>query len=100
MGSRSDWFCWEIIHCENTDDCPARKNPQKECWEIAKESGNEKYALNICVDCIVHMIKSGTPLLSSQEIMEIMAARGESRLGGKDLSASSHPLCVLDRFFG
>jgi hypothetical protein len=100
MGSRSDWLCWEIIHCENADDCPARKNPQKECWEMARESCNDKYALNICVDCIVYLIKTGNPLLSNQEIIEIIEARGRNHLGDNDLSVSVHPLNVLNRFFG
>ena len=91
MGSRSDCLCWEIMQCENPDNCSARKNPQKLCWEIARDEGNDRHALNICMDCIVRLIKGGTPLLSNQEILEIMKSRAEHRLGDKNLSCPCTP---------
>lgn len=100
MGSRSEWFCWEIMQCENSDDCPARKNPQKRCWEIACESGGDMHALNICTDCIVHIIKDDNSLLSNQEIMKIMEARAEHRLDNKDLPETLRPINMIEKFFG
>jgi len=100
MGSRSDWFCWEIMQCEITDDCPARKNPEKPCWEIAMESGSDRHALNICRDCIVRLVKEGSSLLSNQDIMEIMRVKAKTDQVDKDLSETSQTLNVLDRFFG
>ena len=100
MGSRSDLFCWEIMQCENSDDCPAKKNPQKPCWEIASESGSDKHALNICSDCIVHIVKDGHSLLSNLEIMKIMEARTEHRLDDKDLPEPLQPINMIEKFFG
>ena len=100
MGSRSDCYCWEIMQCENPDDCPAAVSPQKPCWETARESCNDMHALNICLDCIVRMMKEGSSLLSNREIKEIMQVRAENRLADKDLSRPMQPLNVLDQFFG
>jgi len=84
MGSRSEWYCWEIMHCENPDDCPAKKKPQIPCWEIASELDDYRQAFNICRDCVVRMIKAGNSLLSSQEIMEIMKTRAKCSLVDED----------------
>lgn len=100
MGSQSDWYCWEIMQCENPDDCPAKLSPQKPCWEIARESGNDRHALNICWDCIVRMIKEGSSLLSNEEIMKIIKTRAGKSLGDKDLCRPIQPFNVLDQFFG
>ena len=72
MGSRSDLFCWEIMQCENSDDCPVKKNPGKQCWEIANETDDYRKANNICSDCIVYVIKAGHSVLSRQEINKVM----------------------------
>ncbi len=100
MGSWSDCYCWEIIQCENPDGCPARRSPQKPCWEIAGESCTDKHALNICRDCIVRVMKEGSPLLSNEEIVEIMKLRSEHSVVDQDLSRSREPYNVLDQFFG
>jgi hypothetical protein len=78
MGSRCEWFCWEIMRCRNSDACPAKQNPQIPCWEIARESASYKHALNICLDCIVYLLKNGGTKLSNQEIKEILKDRKEN----------------------
>ena len=72
MGSRSGMFCWEIMQCENPDACPAKKNPEKPCWEIANEADDYRKANNICSDCIVYVLKTGNSVLSRQEINKVM----------------------------
>ena len=100
MGSQSDCYCWEIIQCKNSDDCPAKLCPQKPCWEIAEESCNDKHVLNICRDCIVRIIKAGSPLLSNEDILGIMKFRSEHSAVDKGLSRPMESCNVLDRFFG
>ena len=72
MGSRSEVFCWEIMQCENSDACPAKKNPEKPCWEIASESDDYRKANNICRDCIVYVLQAGNSVLSKQVINKVM----------------------------
>jgi hypothetical protein len=72
MGSRGEWFCWEIMQCEDSEDCPAKKNLDKPCWEIVAELGDYRAACDICRDCIVHVLKAGTSALSSEEIRSIV----------------------------
>ena len=72
MGSRCDLFCWEIMQCENSDDCPAKKNLEKPCWEIARNSDDYTSVNNICRDCIVHVLKAENTVLSKQQIRKVM----------------------------
>ena len=72
MEQRSDWPCWEIMKCEGTEDCPARKRPDLNCWEIAGEMDDYRKAFNICKDCIVYMLKAENSVLSKQEMKAIM----------------------------
>ena len=80
MGSRSDLFCWEIMQCENPDNCPAKKNPGKYCWEIASETDDYRKANNICRDCIVYVLKIGNSVLSKQEIKSIVKKKTTCKL--------------------
>jgi hypothetical protein len=77
MGSQSDWFCWEIMLCKNPENCPAKKNPEKPCWETASEHGSDMHLLNVCRDCIVRLVKERNPLVSNRELFEIMKIRTE-----------------------
>lgn len=71
----SDWPCWEIMKCEGTEDCPARKSPDLNCWEIANEMDDYRKAFNICKDCIVYMLKAENSVLSKQEVQNIMVQK-------------------------
>jgi hypothetical protein len=72
MGSQSNLNCWEIMQCENPNGCPARMNPEKPCWEIANKSDDYRRANNICIDCIVHVLKADNHVLSKQDIKKAM----------------------------
>ena len=100
MGSRSEWYCWEIMHCKNPDDCPAKKNPQKPCWEIAREQDDYRHAFNICRDCVVCMIKTAHPVLSNQEIIEIIKAKAKFTLADEVSIGSSQTLNAIAPPFG
>jgi len=81
MGSRNDWFCWEIMQCKKSKQCPARKNPEKPCWEIAKSVEDDyRDYFNICQDCIVHVIKTDSSVLTNREIIEIMKTKTKCKL--------------------
>ena len=80
MVPNSDWPCWEIMKCEGTEDCPARKRPDLNCWEIANEMDDYRKAFNICKDCIVYMLKSDSSVLTKQEVQNIMNRKGNCAL--------------------
>ena len=80
MVPNSDWPCWEIMQCEGTDDCPARKHPNQDCWEIASEMDDYRKAFNICKDCVVYMLKVENNVLSEQEMQNIMKRKGDCAL--------------------
>jgi len=72
MSLNSDWQCWEIMKCKGTENCPARKNPGRPCWEIAGELNDYRSAFNICQDCFVYLLKNGNTALSEQEFRTIV----------------------------
>ena len=76
----SDLPCWKIMKCEGTEDCPARKRPDLNCWEIASEMDDYRKAFNICKDCVVYMLKAENTVLSKQEMQTIMKHRSDCAL--------------------
>ena len=83
MGFMSNMGCWEIMQCENSDGCPAKRKPAKHCWEIASDSDDFRKANNICRDCIVYVLKAGDSILSQQEIETILAQKQRCKMAGK-----------------
>lgn len=60
--------CWEVMKCRRTDDCPARENPARTCWEIAGVHDCPNYASNICRDCIVFLLRNEQHIFSEEEL--------------------------------
>jgi len=56
MDKKCAWFCWEIMNCDESKKCLAKTRTQTPCWEIAREKSDYRYQLQICVDCIVHVL--------------------------------------------
>lgn len=80
MIPRSDLPCWEIMQCQGTEDCPARKRPMENCWEIAREIDDYRKAFNVCKDCVVYLLKSKDSILSKREIQTIMKHKSDCAL--------------------
>ena len=76
MYHKSDIPCWEIMKCEGTESCPARKSQDTPCWEIARDLDDYRSAFNICNDCLVYMLKHENSVLSQQEIQTIIEKKG------------------------
>ena len=62
--------CWDIMNCQG-EDCPARQQPDVNCWEIVQEMEDYRAEFNICRDCLVYVLKTGTAMLSEQEVVDI-----------------------------
>ncbi len=62
---------WGIKKCKEVVDFSTKEYPEKSCWEMASEVGDFRSAFNICEDCIVYLLKSGTTLLSEKKIFSI-----------------------------
>ena len=91
MGSRRHCNCWEIMQCVKSEECPARINPEKPCWEIIVELGDYRSACYICRDCIVRVLQAETSVLSEQEIKDIVMAKTGCKLVQKPMKGSSKP---------
>jgi len=68
------------MKCEGTDDCPARKSPELNCWDIASEMDDYRKAFDICKDCIVYMLKAEDTVLTKQEMQTIIDRKNECSL--------------------
>ena len=72
MGSKCDWPCWEIMNCDKSQKCLAKTRPETPCWEIARKKSDYRYVLQVCVDCIVHILKEKNTALCKNEIQAII----------------------------
>jgi len=71
----SQYTCWEIMQCGN-QRCLARVQRNIPCWEIASKLDDYRSALNVCSDCLVYLSYHKNPILSAQEIEEILKQKG------------------------
>lgn len=81
MSLRTEWPCWEIMNCNESQRCPARENTSKLCFEIIEEF--DSYSFNICRDCLVYIAKQENSKFSTEELLSIMAQKGVQVLDGK-----------------
>lgn len=84
MGEKCDWPCWEIMNCDESKKCPAKLRPETPCWEIARENSDYRYVLQVCVDCIVHVLKGEKDTLSKNDIQSIMVQKANCVLTSGD----------------
>jgi len=63
------------MQCGETKDCPARVHTDIPCWEISEKFGTGQSVMNICSDCIVHIVKTNDPILTLKELDDIMEYR-------------------------
>lgn len=89
MASYPNYKCWEIMNCDDLN-CPARLEPETQCWEIAKRINAYNNISNTCKDCVVFILKEKTNLLSKKELHNIIRERGLL----KNI-AKGQKLCVL-----
>jgi len=68
------------MNCEESKKCPAKTRPDTPCWEIARELSDYRYILQICTDCIVHLLKGEHAVLSQKEIQSIMVKKANCGL--------------------
>lgn len=87
MSPETEWQCWKIIGCVN-ENCPARNQSNRTCWEIASELDDYRTAMNICRDCLVYLAKNKNSILSETEISEILTRKGVCALAEKCLDKS------------
>ncbi len=74
--SSTEWLCWKITKCFNTENCPARERENIPCWELARELDDYRTVLNVCEDCLVYLSRHKNSVLSEAEIQDIMEKKG------------------------
>ncbi len=84
MREKCDWPCWEIMNCDESKKCPAKARPDTPCWEIAREQSDYRFILQVCIDCIVHLLKGERAVLTQKEIQSIMVNKASCGLTRED----------------
>ena len=79
--------CWELMNCDNLD-CPARREPQIPCWEIARRSEAYHNVSNTCRDCVVYILKAESSVSSIKMLQNAIIKREQF----KD-KAAGHQIC-------
>ncbi|MEJ2134195.1 MAG: hypothetical protein P8X86_02980 [Desulfofustis sp.] len=74
MSPYSELPCWVIMNCGDNNKCPAKEQPQLNCWDIFSEVDEKVF--NICQDCLVYLSRQEESILSRQEMDQIMLAKG------------------------
>ena len=77
MQDKNVWNCWEIMNCEESEDCQAKQHPETPCWELANEIGDYRRFCNICQDCIVFVLKTNLAVLSNKQKETILQKKVE-----------------------
>lgn len=67
--------CWEIIECKESANCQAKQFPDVPCWEIEQVCNNRHSILDVCLECIVYIVKADEPVLTESELLEIAQYR-------------------------
>ena len=80
--------CWKIMNCDNLD-CPARREPEIPCWEIARRGGAYHNVSNTCRDCVVYLLKDETSILSINKLQNIIKQREYLKIFG-----AGHQGCI------
>lgn len=83
MSSFKKQKCWEIMNCEESDNCPARQFPDTPCWEISRNLDTSHEFFKVCEECIVYILKSDKQVLTENELNEIIEYREVMRFVGK-----------------
>ena len=69
-----DLPCWEVMNCHD-EACVARKEPERNCWELVLELEDYRAEFAICRDCLVYVLKNGLLGLSAGEMEAISSGR-------------------------
>ena len=93
MSLRSEWPCWEIMKCDDDKMCPARKHPDKMCWEIIQETDSRSF--HICTDCLVYISRQKDSPFSREEILSILNQKG---INVWDRRSNSRNKCQCPQF--
>jgi len=75
MKSVNQKACWKIMQCKTPEKCAVQKQKDTACWETAQEQDDYQFALNICKDCIVYLLKQDNTAFTKQQMSQILQER-------------------------
>jgi len=88
MVNYPDYKCRELMDCDNLD-CPARREPEIPCWEVARRVEAYHNLSNTCSDCIAYLVTDKTATLSIKKLEDIIGQREHLKSSG-----AGHQGCI------
>jgi len=88
MVSYPTYRCWEIMHCDNLD-CPARREPDIPCWELARKVEAYHTTTNTCNDCVVYLLKDEGSIPGTRKLQDLIRKRESLKNKG-----TCHHVCI------
>lgn len=82
--------CWEIMQCDENNQCPVRINKISRCWEFMAQNNEFQCQYGLCYDCIAYLCNDKSTLLTHVELENIMISRG---LYQNDITCSDSKVC-------
>lgn len=67
--------CWEIMLCKTPEKCVVQKQKDAACWDTAQAQNDYRFALNICQDCIVYLLRQNNTAFAKQQMSQILQER-------------------------
>jgi len=69
MKKKDDCSCWNIMKCENPENCPTRSDPEKPCWENCYLQNDMQKVFEICKNCAVFINKNCNVFINKKTVL-------------------------------
>ncbi|MDW7772286.1 MAG: hypothetical protein SCH71_05275 [Desulfobulbaceae bacterium] len=63
--------CWEVIKCEESENCLARRYSDIPCWEIDRKYNSSQAVLDVCKECKVFILHENRSLLMDNQLNDV-----------------------------
>ena len=64
--------CWDIIECQDTENCKAWQFQNIPCWKIEQNTEAEQNTLNVCSECKVYILNTSESVSTEKTFPDIM----------------------------
>lgn len=67
--------CWDVIECQETENCKASLFPDVPCWVIDRSYNSGNAVHNVCRECKVYLLNHRDTVLTDNEFEDIIQHR-------------------------
>ncbi len=67
--------CVKILQCNVFEKNLAQGRSNTNCWEMARQTQDDRFMYNICQDCIVYLFEHEEGVFTENEMEQILSQR-------------------------